>query len=109
MKLKNQSLLHNFKSSVKSLETKMNIIERLDECLSVVGITVNANSNSNSTNKQCQSYSVIKHDIKKFQDEIFIYESEINCLTNKINEIQNLEFLIQNSSLTIRWYVTSIF
>lgn len=53
MKLKNQNLLYNFKSSVKSLEIKMSIIERLDECITNVGL------------KPPQSYSGIKSDIKK--------------------------------------------
>ena len=30
MKLKQQNLLYNFKSTIKSLETKLNIIEKLD-------------------------------------------------------------------------------
>lgn len=57
MKLKNQNLLHNFKSSVKSLETKASIIERLDECLANNGLIVPHNS--------VHSYASIKHDIKK--------------------------------------------
>lgn len=57
MKLKNQNLLHNFKSSVKSLEAKMSIIERLDECLSNAGLALPLSTT--------HSYTTIKHDIKK--------------------------------------------
>lgn len=57
MKLKNQNLLYNFKSSVKSLEAKMSIIERLDECLSNAGLALPLSTT--------HSYTTIKHDIKK--------------------------------------------
>lgn len=40
---------------------------------------------------------------EQFMDEISIYESEINSLTDKLNETQNLEFLVQNSSQTNKW------
>lgn len=96
MKLKNQNLLHNFKSRVKSLETKLNIIEKLEESLSKAGLSI-------ASNRHAQPYESIKQDIRKFQDEILIYEREINCLTNKINGTENLEFLVQNSSQTSRW------
>jgi len=33
MKLKQQDLLYNFKSTIKSLETKLKIIEKLDCCI----------------------------------------------------------------------------
>lgn len=32
MKLKQQNLLHNFKSTIKNIETKLAIIEKLDNC-----------------------------------------------------------------------------
>ncbi len=32
MKLKQQNLLHNFKSTIKNIETKLTIIEKLDNC-----------------------------------------------------------------------------
>ncbi|RNA10812.1 serine threonine- kinase TBK1 [Brachionus plicatilis] len=96
MKLKNQNLLHNFKSTLKSLETKIGIMDKLDDCLNKLNLSLKTTPND------C-SYMDIKNDLKKYKDEISIYESEINCLTDKINENQNFEFLVQNSSLTWRW------
>ena len=33
MKLKQQNLLYNFKSAIKSLETKLSIIDKLKSCI----------------------------------------------------------------------------
>ncbi|CAF0916400.1 unnamed protein product [Brachionus calyciflorus] len=96
MKLKNQNLLHNFKSTIKSLETKIGIMDKLDDCLYKLNLTLK------TTQNDC-SYLDIKNDLKKYKDEISIYESEINYLTDKIGENENLEFLVQNSSLTCKW------
>lgn len=64
MKLKNQNLLHNFKSNFKSLETKIDIIERLENCLAKAGLTVQSKSHSNAA---------IKNDIKKVNVSFIYY------------------------------------
>lgn len=55
MKLKNQNLMFNFKSSIKSLEIKLNLIEKLDASL----------SNKSQSPQLTTSYADIKKDIKK--------------------------------------------
>jgi len=101
MKLKQQHLLYNFKSTIKSLETKLSICEKLKSC------TFKFNNNSTTTNsfdaKSNQQDVEIKEDIKKFKTAINNYESEINVLSEKINSTQDLDFFVQNSSLTSKW------
>lgn len=89
-KLKNLNSSHSFNVQVKRIETKLDIIEKLQAGLDP---------------SKRQSYEAIKRDIKKFQEEISTYEKEINFLTKKINEIENLEFLVQNSFQTSQWYL----
>ena len=58
MKLKQQNLLYNFKSTIKSLETKLKIIEKLDTCSS--------KSNLETKNTQSdKSFKEIKVNIEK--------------------------------------------
>lgn len=94
MKLKQQNMLYNFNSTIKSLETKLGIFEKL------------SNSQSKSSfklTKSTQHDLEIKHDIIKFKDAINNYESEINILSERINSTQDLEFFVQNSFLTSKW------
>ena len=58
MKLKNQNLLHNFKSTIKSLGTKIGIMDKLDDCLYKLNLTLK------TTQNDC-SYLDIKNDLKK--------------------------------------------
>ena len=58
MKLKQQNLLHNFKSTIKSLETKLAIIDKLDGCIT----KTNLNIINNQTDK---NYKDIKINIDK--------------------------------------------
>lgn len=58
MKLKNQNLLHNFKSTLKSLETKIGIMDKLDDCLNKLNLSLKTTPND------C-SYMDIKNDLKK--------------------------------------------
>lgn len=58
MKLKNQNLLHNFKSTLKSLETKIGIMNKLDDCLYKLNLSLKTTPND------C-SYLDIKNDLKK--------------------------------------------
>ena len=101
MKLKNQNLLHNFKCSVKSLETKLSIMEKLEECAQKANISLVSSKNDRITNSD--DYNNIKQHLSRYKDEISIYEGEINFLTDKLNETQNLEFLVQNSTSTNKW------
>jgi TANK-binding kinase 1 len=96
MKLKQQNLLHTFKSTVKSLETKLKVIEKLDGCMT----KTNLDSKSSLSDKH---YKEIKVNIDKFKTEISVYENEINFLTERINATENLEFLVQNSNRTSKW------
>jgi hypothetical protein len=50
MKLKNQNLLHNFKSSVKSLETKLSIMEKLEECAQKANLSLSSAKNDMTRN-----------------------------------------------------------
>lgn len=92
MKLKQQNLIYNFKSTIKSLETKINIMDKLDQ-----------HFNDIKSSRKYTDLMEIKNDIQKFKTELNIYENEINILTEKINATQNLEFLLQNSTLTSKW------
>ena len=48
MKLKQQNLLYNFKSTIKSLETKLKIIEKLDGCITKSNLDIkNTQSDKN--------------------------------------------------------------
>lgn len=98
MKLKQQNLLYNFKSTIKSLETKISILDRLNNCADRSNI-----AGSTFQRLKEKDYLDIKTDLDKFKNEIVLYENEITLLTEKINETKNLEFLVQNSNLTSKW------
>lgn len=57
MKLKQQNLLHNFKSTIKNIETKLAIIEKLDNCT--------AKSPNDSKADESDNIINIKTNIKK--------------------------------------------
>jgi hypothetical protein len=61
MKLKNQNLLHNFSSSVKSFETKLSILENLEECAQ----KANFNMSKSETIKNINENLQIRDDIKR--------------------------------------------
>lgn len=68
MKLKNQNLLHNFKSTLKSLETKIGIMDKLDDCLYKLNLSLK------TTHNDC-SYLDIKNDLKKVNQKNFQYSN----------------------------------
>lgn len=106
MKLKQQNLLYQFHSRIKSLETKLDITNKLKSCLSKsksVSIPVSHNSNSSQEITEEEQFRSMKDDIEKFKVAINSYETEINILTEKINSTQDLEFFVQNSYLTSKW------
>ncbi len=114
MKLKQQNMLYNFNSTIKSLETKIEIVEKLNNCLAKSTIKVAKISQKDYDIKN----DIIKVKLKfkknlinkkklnffqKFKDAINNYETEINILSERINSTQDLEFFVQNSFLTTKW------
>ena len=102
MKLKQQNLLYNFKASIKSLETKLSIIEKLKSS-SIKNKILDSTNKSNNNLYDSFDNAQIKSDIRKLKTDITLYETEITDLTENINRTKNLEFLVQNSSLTSKW------
>ena len=51
MKLKQQNLLYNFKSTIKSLETKLKIIEKLDGSITKSNLDIK-NAQSDKSHKE---------------------------------------------------------
>lgn len=51
MKLKQQNLLYNFKSTIKSLETKLKIIEKLDGSITKSNLEIK-NAQSDKSHKE---------------------------------------------------------
>ena len=51
MKLKQQNLLYNFKSTIKSLETKLKIIEKLDDSITKSNLEIK-NAQSDKSHKE---------------------------------------------------------
>ena len=64
MKLKNQNLLHNFKSNIKSLDTKIGIMDKLDDCLYKLNLDL-------KTTKHDCSYMDLKQELKKVSLNFF--------------------------------------
>ncbi len=71
MKLKNQNLLHNFKCSVKSLETKLSIMEKLEECAQKANLNLTYNK-SGDQSRNNEDYLTIKDHLKKVSWNIFV-------------------------------------
>jgi hypothetical protein len=63
MKLKNQNLLHNFKCSVKSLETKLGIMEKLEECAQRANLSLSYHESLQRITNE--DYLTIKNHLKK--------------------------------------------
>jgi hypothetical protein len=63
MKLKQQNLLFSIKSTIKSLETKLNIIDRLSNCM---GKPISAAEGTKMLNQHNEmNFNEIKSEIKK--------------------------------------------
>jgi hypothetical protein len=62
MKLKQQNLLYNFKSTIKSLETKLNIIEKLDMHVTKSNLDILKSTQADKT------YKEKKADIEKVKE-----------------------------------------
>jgi hypothetical protein len=63
MKLKQQNLLFSIKLTIKSLETKLNIIDRLSSCIGKPMSGVEATKPLNQSNEI--NFNDIKNEIKK--------------------------------------------
>lgn len=106
MKLKQQNRLYHFHSQIKSLETKLEIVEKLKTCLDKSKPTLASVPHSSLASTgmgEEEQHLSMKEDIAKFKMAIKSYESEIDTLTEKINSTQDLEFFVQNSYLTSVW------
>ena len=98
MKLKQQNLLHNFKSTIKSLETKLTIIDKLDTCIT--------RTNLNSLNGQSdKNYKDIKMNIDKvpsiFCDEIIL--NYINIIMFCIEFLNNKNLVQKRNKRLRKW------
>lgn len=106
MKLKQQNLLYHFHSRIKSLETKLEIVDKLKTCLNKskpAPAPVPHSSLASTGTAEEEQHVSMKEDIEKFKVAINSYETEISVLTEKINSTQDLEFFVQNSYLTSAW------
>ena len=74
MKLKNQNLLHNFKCSVKSLETKLGIMKKLEQCAQKANL--NLSFTVSDLIKNNDEYLNIKEHLKKVFIDLILSDFE---------------------------------